>query len=891
MDLKGSILKQLGMAALVCIIFYADAANAQQIITDGNTNTTLNVNGTITDVTTTTTEGNNAFNSFSKFNVDAGNTVNLHVPAASNHLINLVHDEATNINGVLNSIKNNEIGGSIFLANPHGIVVGTSGVINVGSLTAVTPTTDFMNNFFDAPGNPADASVTALINGTAPINPGAEIKVDGQINALDAVKLETGAITSTNGQIKSGSAAQEAVFEIQDVLNIGTATNASEISIGEGTVKLVADNYELTTSSPEPIIDADSDIIFSRATAGDIEVSDTGILNTAEINKVNGNIIIGNHADTNSLTENIDIKSNVYTDGKNIEFNANDRVGISSGILVSTRDLNDVWNDDHLTALSQGNSGNLKLSSATGSINILSDILTFGNNGYLSGDIEMIGDGVSLVPDVSIHGNNITFDQVSTIKLDHCYIQADSILTINDGTNHLWFDPVSIVAGGLNSDFLIQNGPLNLVRDRGMTIITNLDHVTIGGLPLNTTEINIDGWQFVSLGGDITVPGDINLTSHAPDTVNIKGTVYSIPIIVDIYSDSIIKAVGNINISEFKEVRLYGELESIGNSIAGNQILIVNADGSINPSSNIGATVAGGYINVADFGGSSGPGGIINITSPTITGTGTLIANGGASDIIITNNSMNNMILNDLTASSDGQVIINGTPVTSYGDLTIITSGGTGVGEINVVNNGFSDVLVNGNITGADVNLETPFGDLIGTGKLITADDLTLVARNITNYQNLDVNNSTYIYTTNNCLINGSTANLTANVAGALYFTNIDAGNVNITTGEEIRLYNGTITGDAILTSVAPAYDGAAEINLGFTNTDLAIGGNLTAIATNGNIYYYGGSVGGNATFNAAESYDHRYSLALGRLRDLEITGNLDANTAGHFVYLNGSVG
>ena len=145
---------------------------AQQIITDGNTNTTLNVNGTVTDVTTTTIKGPNAFNSFSKFNVNAGNTVNLHVPELSNNLINLVHDETTQIDGVLNSIKYGEIGGNIFLANPHGIVVGISGVINVGSLTAVTPTVDFMNGFFNTPGEVNDASVTALLNGTAPVNMG-----------------------------------------------------------------------------------------------------------------------------------------------------------------------------------------------------------------------------------------------------------------------------------------------------------------------------------------------------------------------------------------------------------------------------------------------------------------------------------------------------------------------------------------------------------------------------------------------------------------------------------------------------------------------------------------------------------------------------------------------
>ena len=220
--------------------------HAQQIITDGNTNTSLNVNGTITDVTTTTIKGNNAFNSFSKFNVDAGNTVNLHLPSASKNLINLIYNEKTQINGVLNSIQNAHIGGNIFLVNHHGITVGSQGVINFGSLTAVTPTTDYMNNFFDSPGNPDSNSVSALLNGTVPVNPDAVINIEGKINAITDIKLDAGSINNA-GEIYTGANFQENNIELGDVVNVNTVQSGAKMAVNNGEVVITTSDLYTNT--------------------------------------------------------------------------------------------------------------------------------------------------------------------------------------------------------------------------------------------------------------------------------------------------------------------------------------------------------------------------------------------------------------------------------------------------------------------------------------------------------------------------------------------------------------------------------------------------------------------------------------------------------------------
>jgi len=136
---------------------------AQQIVADGKTQTQVSVNGNVTDITTSTISGQNAYNSFNYFNVDEGNIANFYLPDSTTNLLNVVSNPV-GINGMVNSIKNGNIGGNMYFITP-GFVVGESGVLNVGSLKVVTPTQDYINNFFVTPGVPSETETTAVLNG------------------------------------------------------------------------------------------------------------------------------------------------------------------------------------------------------------------------------------------------------------------------------------------------------------------------------------------------------------------------------------------------------------------------------------------------------------------------------------------------------------------------------------------------------------------------------------------------------------------------------------------------------------------------------------------------------------------------------------------------------
>jgi len=209
------------------------------IVIDRRTQTTLSPVGNNVDIRTQTIKGVNAFNSFSKFDVQAGVTANMHLPTGASNLINLVSGSRSQIDGVLNSMRNGAIGGNVWFVNPHGLMVGNSGVVNVGSLHVSTPTQQFVDHFFRA-GLPDDASVAQLLGGTAPRNPNSLVSIQGRINAVNGVALSAGAI-QVSGAIYSGSKFVGPQPAFHQIVNAQGMAAATSVVVQGGTIQIVAD--------------------------------------------------------------------------------------------------------------------------------------------------------------------------------------------------------------------------------------------------------------------------------------------------------------------------------------------------------------------------------------------------------------------------------------------------------------------------------------------------------------------------------------------------------------------------------------------------------------------------------------------------------------------------
>lgn len=143
----GSILSRAGTALLLaiagwgaaCNFIYADVTVADQKHYGDTVKVTDIANsGKQYDITNQQVKDGNALNKFDKFGIEQHDVANLHMGEA-NHQINVVKNKI-DIDGVVNAIKDNKIGGDVYFFSNAGIAVGSHGVFNVGRLTLGTNT-------------------------------------------------------------------------------------------------------------------------------------------------------------------------------------------------------------------------------------------------------------------------------------------------------------------------------------------------------------------------------------------------------------------------------------------------------------------------------------------------------------------------------------------------------------------------------------------------------------------------------------------------------------------------------------------------------------------------------------------------------------------------------
>ena len=140
----GSILSKAGTALLLaiagwgaaCNFIYADVTVADPNLTNTVKRQEIANSGTQYDITNQQVNNGNALNKFTDFGINQHDVANLHLGEAQRQ-INLVQ-KRINIDGVVNAIKDNKIGGDVYFFSNAGIAVGKTGVFNVGRLTLGT---------------------------------------------------------------------------------------------------------------------------------------------------------------------------------------------------------------------------------------------------------------------------------------------------------------------------------------------------------------------------------------------------------------------------------------------------------------------------------------------------------------------------------------------------------------------------------------------------------------------------------------------------------------------------------------------------------------------------------------------------------------------------------
>ena len=306
------------LAAAICSVLglgassLAWAATPSQIIADGKTGTVVTSTGAagsaVFGVTTPTVNGSTAFNSFTNFNVVKGDTVNLTLPGTTTNLVNLVWNAQASINGTVTSYLNGgttKKGGAVYFADPYGIVVGSTGVLNVGALSLSAPTMQFMDSLLDTNGNvnPASSAVTTLLQGQEPLadNSGTcLICVAGQVNATNAVRIRATAIDVSGTIYVSGNGTDT----LSTAVNVDGSSTPTVVVDGN-TIRLMAD-------------DSNTAAVGDAVTNSTINVS--GTLQTASVAQPNGSAASASSWGQVAVTAEADSTSSYSTGSSNVLF-------------------------------------------------------------------------------------------------------------------------------------------------------------------------------------------------------------------------------------------------------------------------------------------------------------------------------------------------------------------------------------------------------------------------------------------------------------------------------------------------------------------------------------------------------------------------------------------
>lgn len=145
--------------------------------------------------------------------------------------INLV-DNKININGIVNSMRDgNFYNGKAVFVSPNGMVVGASGVLNVGSLSVTTPTQQTYDYY--------KANPNKNLSGLYATNSNSTVQIDGTVITANNVDINSGKVivsksrkytfrNSNNIAINSNSQAENLFNNLVNIDNIHSAGNLTK---------------------------------------------------------------------------------------------------------------------------------------------------------------------------------------------------------------------------------------------------------------------------------------------------------------------------------------------------------------------------------------------------------------------------------------------------------------------------------------------------------------------------------------------------------------------------------------------------------------------------------------------------------------------------------------
>lgn len=322
--LRRSILSRAGTALLLaiagwgaaCNFIYADVTVADPAHTGKVNKTQLAGGGIQYDITNQQVNNGSALNKFTDFGIGQKDVANLQLGSSVDRQINLVKNRI-DIDGVVNAIKDNKIGGDVYFFSNAGIAVGATGVFNVGRLTLGTNAAygeALYNGGMEKHLAQSAASQAKAVAG------GSDISLNGKVYAQSDVVLGAGSVNVKGGEIRThrnnadtyaDKKAAEAYRNQLVKINTPSATVAT--ALGHGDIALAA----VGASSVAKPFETKGAIVIDKAYM-DAAGGDTSVIACAERN---GGNLMGSKADAS-----VEILNATTIQGQNVAISAETKV-------------------------------------------------------------------------------------------------------------------------------------------------------------------------------------------------------------------------------------------------------------------------------------------------------------------------------------------------------------------------------------------------------------------------------------------------------------------------------------------------------------------------------------------------------------------------------------
>ena len=318
----GNILSRAGTALLLaiagwgaaCNFIYADVNVADPAHTGKVDKTPLAGGGIQYDIYNQQVNNGSALNKFTDFGIGQKDVANLQLGSSVDRQINLVQ-KRIEIDGVVNAIKDNKIGGDVYFFSDAGIAVGANGVFNVGRLTLGTNAAygeALYNGGMEKHLAQSAASQAKAVAG------GSDITLQGKVYAQSDVVLGAGSVNVKGGEIRThrnnaDTYADKKAAEAyrNQLVNVSPSATVAK-ALGHGDIALAA----VGASSVAKPFETKGAIVIDQAYM-DAAGGDTSISASAERN---GGNLMGSKADASVEISNATIK------GKDVAISAETKV-------------------------------------------------------------------------------------------------------------------------------------------------------------------------------------------------------------------------------------------------------------------------------------------------------------------------------------------------------------------------------------------------------------------------------------------------------------------------------------------------------------------------------------------------------------------------------------